>query len=99
MRINTKSVSIFGKIVLDGWEVLLGGAIACFVVGGAWRAEHFLIFVGIALLLLWVVMVFMVNLGYVKPLARKPPSEGGGSAAVPAKGRRRVPKVRSKETG
>ena len=82
MRINTKSVSILGKITLDGWEVLLGGAIALFVVGGAFRGEHFLVFVGVGLLVLWVVMVFLVQLGYVKPIIRKPESKGGGSATV-----------------
>lgn len=60
MRIrSTKNIKI-GRdgITFDGWDVLLGGAIACWVVGGWFdNALGFLVWVGFAVLVVWVVAV------------------------------------------
>lgn len=80
MRFSTKDVKLPGGIALDKWEVLLGGAIACFVVGLASSTVRFLIWVGVGLLVIWIATVFLVNLGYLKAKSDPPPREGGGSA-------------------
>ena len=78
MRVGVKDVKLPFGIVLNGWEVLLGGGIACIVVGVAAKTVHFLIWVGIGLIALWVITVFLVNLGILGPSPKA--KEGGGSS-------------------
>ena len=79
MRVGVKDVKLPFGIVLDGWEVLLGGGLACVVVGVAANTVRFLVWVGIGLIFIWVVTVFLVNLGILKPTSHRKPKEGGGS--------------------
>lgn len=82
MRLKTKDVNFPGGISVDGWEVLLGGGIVCIVVGALAKGVRFLIAVGVALIVLWVITVFLVGLGILKPIGSKGPREGGGPAAA-----------------
>jgi hypothetical protein len=78
MRIRpTKKITIGPNgITFDGWDVLLGGAIACWVVGG-WvdNAPGFLVWLGLAHIVVWVVALVLNS-----ARARRGPgsTEGGG---------------------
>jgi hypothetical protein len=80
MRVGVKDVKLPLGIALDKWEVLLGGGLACIVVGVAAKTVRFLVWIGIALIIVWVVTVFLVNLGLLKANTGSEPSEGGGAA-------------------
>ena len=80
IRWRTRPVRFFGDaIVFDGWDVLFGASLACFVVGAAFGQLRPLFFwIGGVLVVLWLISVLFVNL-FPK---NKPPSEGGGAAPV-----------------
>ena len=83
-RLGTKAIKFWG-ITFTEWEVLLGGGIVCTVVGAVTKGVHFLLWVGLALIALWVLAVILVNLGILRPVRRKPrkprkPRKGGGVA-------------------
>jgi hypothetical protein len=80
MRVGAKDVRLPFGIVLDGWEVLLGGGIACIVIGVAAKTVRFLVWVGIGLIVLWVITVFLVNLGVLRTTSGPKAKEGGGSS-------------------
>ena len=84
MRVGVKDVKLPFGIALDGWEVLLGGGLACVVVGVAAKTVHFLVWVGIGLIALWVVTVFLVNLGTLGRTSGSKTKEGGGTAKPPS---------------
>lgn len=50
------------------------------LVGSVVEELRFLIWIGLALLVVWVVTVFLVNLGILKPRSTSVPGEGGGAA-------------------
>lgn len=91
MRLGVKDVKLPLGIALDGWEVLLGGGLACVVVGAA-EKMRVLVWIGIGLIVIWVITVFLVNLGILRPITRKKKAkEGGGTASKktkPAKGKK-----------
>lgn len=91
---GTKKIKILGKIEFGGWDVLLGGAVALFIVGGLLPEERFLFFVGVGLIVLWLVMTFLVNLGIVK---KTPPAEGSGGANGLPSDSQRTSEVRPKK--
>ena len=62
MKVGTQDVKLPFGIALDRWEVLLGGGIACVVVGAVAESVRFLVWIGLALIVLWVITVFLVNL-------------------------------------
>jgi len=81
MKFNSKSkgISFFG-ITFDGWEVLLAGGIACIIAGTQYSQAHtLLMWLGIALVALWVIAVIVVNIRSRKATL---PSQGGGVAPV-----------------
>jgi hypothetical protein len=64
----------------DGWDVLCGGALACFIVGGLEGSTRpLVIYIGIGLIALWVISVIMVNLGILD--RKRPESKPGGETA------------------
>jgi hypothetical protein len=80
MRVGAQDVRLPFGIVLDGWEVLLGGAIACIVVGVVAKNVRFLVWIGVGLIVLWVITVVLVNTGILPSRPRPKAGEGGGSS-------------------
>lgn len=80
MRFGAQDVRLPFGIVLDGWEVLLGGGIACIVVGAVAKPARFLLWVGVGLIGLWVIAVILVNMGILPSRPRPKAGEGGGSS-------------------
>jgi cytochrome b561 len=76
---NAKGISFFG-MKFDGWEVLLAGGIACIIAGTQFSQAHtLLMWLGIALVVLWVIAVIVVNTRSRRPAQ---PTQGGGAAPV-----------------
>jgi hypothetical protein len=64
----------------DGWEVFLGGGVLCLVLSTVVKQAELLVWIGIGLLVLWVVMTILVTLNKVNSRSPRGPRQGGGSA-------------------
>lgn len=67
------------SVTLTGWDVLLGGGALFLIAAAAVDDARFLLWIGVALIVVWAVTVFLVNLGLLKPRASSDPAEGGGT--------------------
>jgi hypothetical protein len=76
---SSKGIQLPLGISVDGWEVLLGGGIACIAVGAA-EKMRLLEWIGIGIIVLWVIAVFLVNLGIIGSTSKAKAEEGGGSS-------------------
>jgi hypothetical protein len=82
---STKGIQLPLGISVDGWEVLLGGGVVCIAVGAAEKMP-LLEWIGIGIIVLWVIAVFLVNLGIVGPAPKVKTEEGGGSSKPASRG-------------
>lgn len=85
-KAGTKGIGI-GPVDFDGWDVLVGGGIACIVVASTVAgAPPFLLYLGISLIVVWLVATVIVN---VRAGRQPSPDQtsGGGTAPGSAKGR------------
>jgi hypothetical protein len=65
----------------DRLEVFFGGGVVCLVLSTVVvKQAELLVWIGIALLVLWVVMTVLATLGVINSRTPRGPRQGGGSA-------------------
>lgn len=65
---RTRDISVTSLVKFDGWDVFLGGALAVLIIRYTVHGTPgYLTVVWIGLLVVWIVMTFLVNLGIVPP--------------------------------